>query len=256
MVKKILNLVLYSNDNIYDKMYNALSNFYKRYAFIDTVFYVFDDSITKDYEKNGDILKIKGSESSLIPGVLDKTIKAFLWVNKNLCINDYSYIVRSNISTIIEFNKFKTVINENPFDYGSFLLFTLDWIDKYYGTCNDKYFGTKFASGTNIILQKNIFLYILNNIHKLDYSIIDDISIGVLVKNIPNIIYSNFNTEQYYTFVNEKIINKNNKYYDDYIVFRNKNNNRYEDIERLKHIIFILELSAPSVDVPIGLILT
>ena len=29
MVKKILNLVLYSNDNIYDKMYNALSNFYK-----------------------------------------------------------------------------------------------------------------------------------------------------------------------------------------------------------------------------------
>ena len=136
------------------------------------------------------------------------------------------------------------------------MLFTLDWIDKYYGTCNDKYFGTKFASGTNIILQKNIFLYILNNIHKLDYSIIDDISIGVLVKNIPNIIYSNFNTEQYYTFVNEKIINKNNKYYDDYIVFRNKNNNRYEDIERMKHIIFILELSAPSVDVPIGLILT
>ena len=234
MVKKILNLVLYSND----KMYNALSNFYKRYAFIDTVFYVFDDSITKDYEKNGDILKIKGSESSLIPGVLDKTIKAFLWVNKNLCINDYEYIVRSNISTIIEFNKFKTVINENPFDYGSFLLFTLDWIDKYYGTCNDKYFGTKFASGTNIILQKNIFLYILNNIHKLDYSIIDDISIGVLVKNIPNIIYSNFNTEKYYTFINEE-----NKYSDihDYIVFRNRNSNRYGDIERMKYI--ILELS-------------
>lgn len=237
MVKKLLNLVLYSNDHIYDNMYNALSNFYKRYAFIDTIFYRFDDSITTDYEKKGDILKIKGSES-LLPGVLDKTIKAFLWVNKNLCINDYSYIVRSNISTIIEFGKFKTVIDNNPFDYGSFLLFTLDWIDKYYGICDKKYFGTKFASGTNIILQKNVFLYILKNIHKLDYSIADDVSIGVLVKNIPNIIYSNFNTEKYYTFINEE-----NKYSDihDYIVFRNRNSNRYGDIERMKYI--ILELS-------------
>ena len=95
MVKKILNLVLYSRDRIYDQMYTMLSNFYRRYRFLDTIFYVFDSSIINEYEREGDILKIKGSES-LIPGVLDKTIKAFLWVNENLCINDYEYIIRSN----------------------------------------------------------------------------------------------------------------------------------------------------------------
>jgi len=233
MVKKILNLVLYSRDHIYDQMYTMLSNFYRRYRFLDTIFYVFDSSITNEYEREGDILKIKGSES-LIPGVLDKTIKAFLWVNENLCINDYDYIIRSNISSIVEFDKCKTVLDQNKFDYGSFLLFTLEWIDEYYGICNKKYFGTKFASGTNIILKKDVFLYILNNIHKLDYSIVDDVAIGVLVKNIPNIIYSNFNSKQYYTFISET-----NKYtgLNNYIVFRNRNKNRYGDIERMKYII-------------------
>jgi hypothetical protein len=233
MVKKILNLILYSKDHIYDEMYTVLSKFYKRYPFVDSIFYVFDDSINTEYEYKNDLLKIKGKES-LLPGVLDKTIKAFLWVHKNLSIHNYQYIVRSNISTIIEFSKFKKIIDENPFDYGSFLLLTLNWVDEYYGIVDKKYFGTKFASGTNIIFTTDIFLYIINNPNKLDYSIADDVAIGVLLQDVPNIVYSNFNIEHYYTFITEI-----NKYIDfnNYFVFRNRTINRSADVERMKYIV-------------------
>jgi hypothetical protein len=130
--KKILNLVLYSKINIYgneinyyESMYKILSDYYKNYKFVDTIFYLNDETINTDFELNNDILKIKGKET-YIPGIIKKTINVFEWVKNNLDLNNYSYIVRSNISTIIEFNKFRKVITSNPFDYGSFYLFNLN----------------------------------------------------------------------------------------------------------------------------------
>ena len=237
--KKILNLVLYSKINIYgneinyyESMYKILSDYYKNYKFVDTIFYLNDETINTDFELNNDILKIKGKET-YIPGIIKKTINVFEWVKNNLDLNNYSYIVRSNISTIIEFNKFRKVITSNPFDYGSFYLFNLNQLDGFAGIKDKKYFGTKYAAGTNIIINKNLFLKILENADKLDYTVIDDVAIGVLVKTLGNINYSNPELEKYYMYRN----NNESFNLNDFIVFRNNRGNRLLDLERMKYII-------------------
>ena len=68
---KILNLVLYSKDNSYDKMYDITRRYYaKFYPQVKTIYYLFDDSISNPTFKD-DILLIPGKESYL-PGILQK----------------------------------------------------------------------------------------------------------------------------------------------------------------------------------------
>ena len=81
---KILHLVLYSKEEYYDKMKELTSNFYKLYnKNVDTYYYYFDENIKDNYELIENNLKIKGKES-WIPGILDKTIKAFKYFENKL----------------------------------------------------------------------------------------------------------------------------------------------------------------------------
>jgi hypothetical protein len=207
---KILHLVLYSKEEYYDKMKELTSNFYKLYnKNVDTYYYYFDENIKDNYELIENNLKIKGKES-WIPGILDKTIKAFKYFENKL--DNYDYIIRSNISTIIDFNKLLVYL-DNSIIYSS-------------GLVNDWY-GTKYASGTNIILNKEGTNYLIDNKLKLDMTIIDDVSIGLLMNNItkPHLLYSLFFT--FFTYEG----NKNS------IIFRNRTENRYDDVKKMEEIV-------------------
>jgi len=235
---RILNLVLYSPSDIYTEMYKLLSGFYKKYNFVTTIFYHFDETIKESFKLENDILKIKGKETYL-PGILDKTIKCFEWVKNNLVIEKYDYIVRTNISSVVEFNKFANILLNISFDYGSFCMFCLNHLDYPCGIFDNKYFGLKYASGTNIIMNNKLFNDIIDNKNKLDYTIIDDVSIGVLVRDhLENVKYcpdlSNF-------YLNTSGNNHNvNKYCNKYVVFRNNCGSRMIDIDIIKKLSLIL----------------
>ena len=68
----ILHLVLYSDEDYYNKMYEITRKYYKKFNNVKTIYYKFSSSIEDNYKLEDDILLIKGNES-YIPGVLDKT---------------------------------------------------------------------------------------------------------------------------------------------------------------------------------------
>jgi hypothetical protein len=168
------------------------------------------------------IIYIPGDET-YTPGILDKTIKAI-----DYCVNilkiDYDYMVRSNISTVIDFNKL--IIPDNNIDilYASPLTDYSRQLNTYDGMNNLLTQKVLYASGTSIILNKLGVDYLLNNSNKLNMKIVDDVAIGILMSNITNVkqlphkmIWNNIDS--------------------DGIVFRNRTNNRNDDNKRMKTIV-------------------
>lgn len=234
---KILNLVLYSHNKEYDMMYNITREFYKKYSNVTTIYYLFSPTITDDYILVDDILYIKGNES-YIPGILDKTVKAFKYASSHY--SDYDFIIRTNISTIVNFNLLEIELNKlnNTITYGGS---TINYINKGYrdpggGIVNDKYAGTSYASGTGIIFSKDFFNDFMKVIDNIDYSVIDDVAIGFLIHTyFPNINITNF--QDYITYV-EEVTNLD---YDKIIFYRNRSSiDRSKDVINMEKIVKLL----------------
>jgi hypothetical protein len=215
----ILNLILYNDSIEYNKMRNEL----RRYLVTKKIkyyFYCFDNKIYPDYVFDDDILRIKGNET-YVPGILDKTIKA-ISITLNI---DYKYLVRSNISTIINFDYLNNYLDNNNVQYGGYSINNLQWLDKKAGIYNHKYKNTLYVSGTAIILNKSMVTLLCNNMSEIDKTIIDDLAIGLFFKkyNIyPSIIGK---------------LGNNISYNKDVIAYRNKTKNRFNDVKRIKQII-------------------
>jgi hypothetical protein len=236
----IINLVLYSNNEEYDEMYKLTKNYYKKFNNVTTIYYKFNDNNTEEYELVDDILNIKGTET-YVPGILDKTIKAFQYVNNNY---KFDYIIRSNISTIINFDLLCQQLETNPIEYGGkkLVLWIINIPD---GIIDTTYFGTEYAAGTSIILSKNTVNEIINNKDKLLYNIIDDVSLKLLIDKELNHIKQNYISESQYFFVPnlnsnsaeiiELIKNKN------YIFYRNRQHDRKIDLSQMRIIIDYLQ---------------
>ena len=162
---KILNLVLYSTDNNgpYDKMYKILTDYYKRFSNVTTVFYTCDSTITTKYKLDDNILFIQ-CEETYIPGILNKTISAFEYFENEF--DNYDYIVRSNVSTIIQFDLLVKTLNEYPLQYGGGMAFDLNqWIEENNVLRNKK--DTAFIGGTGIIMSKEIMKEVMKKKHLL-----------------------------------------------------------------------------------------
>ena len=236
----IINLVLYSNNEEYDEMYKLTRDYYKKFNNVITIYYKYNDNNTEEYELIDDILNIKGTET-YVPGILEKTIKAFQFVNNNY---KFDYIVRSNISTIINFDLLCQQLETNPIEYGGKKL-VLWMIDIPSGITNFEHFGTEYAAGTSIILSKNTVNEIINNKDKLLYNIIDDVSLKLLIDKELNHIKQNYIDENKYFFVPnvndnstkliELIKNKN------YIFYRNRQGDRKVDLFQMRIIIDYLQ---------------
>jgi hypothetical protein len=151
---RILQLVLFSHSKEYDQMKALSSEFYKKQN-IRTIYYCFSEDIKDEYELNCDILYFKGSESFL-PGITDKTVRAFSHFESEL--DQYDYIVRSNSSTIINYHLLIPYLYNHPLDYGAGFIFNLQWLDHGYGITDRSYWGTLYGTGTSIMLRTLLLL--------------------------------------------------------------------------------------------------
>lgn len=181
---KFLNIVIYSTDNDnYTKMYDILTEYYKLYDNVKTIFIInADNKILGDdeFKLENNILYIKGEES-LVPGILIKTLKAFKYFLNE--VDDYDYIIRTNISTIVNFDNLEIELKMNPIkDIGGGLLHNLQWLGG--GITDSKYYGTLFYSGTSMIFKSYIIKKIVEDENLIIKDIVDDVSLGIYFKNI------------------------------------------------------------------------
>lgn len=235
---KVLYLVIYNENTDYErKMKKVLDKYVNNFNHIKTYFIMLKNlDGNKEYEICGNIVYFNGEES-LRPGVLDKTIRAMRLLGNS---GEYDYILRSNISTVIDLMKLTAVLQniKGTNIYGiSCLIIKPEKHDS-------KYIIAQSSQGTGIILDKIAVKYLLDNIHKFrfDPNTNDDIAIGVMmyynrnVKKVkipghfivkPNNIY-----DYIYNIIMFPIIDP------EYIIFyRNKTDNRYNDIKTMNGII-------------------
>ena len=239
---KILHLVLFSHDgSSYDNMYKITSEYYKRFPNVNTIYYTYNSDILNPYELKNDILYIKGNET-YIPGILDKTIQAFEYFENDLY--KYDYIVRSNISTIINFDLLNDYLVHNPVDYASGMMNDLQINIKHKQI--DSYRNV-YASGTSIIMSIPTIQLLLQGKHLLHRDLIDDVAIGLYIHDNSDITFKNINEN------GDKFISipdmKGNLYelqnivnLDKNIFYRNRcSDDRNVDYYQMKHLLEILQ---------------
>lgn len=238
---QILNLVLYSTGSEeYDHMKRITEEYYKNFTNVKTVYYAFSETIDTPYRLDNNVLFIKGKES-YIPGITDKTKAVFSYFKDEY--NNYDYIVRSNISTIINFDLLTNELSKEPIDYGSGLTFSLQ--SHPVENTDEKIYGVNFASGTSIILSKRVMQRIVEKVDLMRNDIIDDVSIGVFIKDyLPDIKMKQIVPDKY-TFVPNyqgdyaKIYNHVKE--KDYIFYRNRtSDDRKIDGKQMSQIVQII----------------
>jgi hypothetical protein len=185
--KKILVLRIYNSSPEYDEM----RKLHMKYD--NSLSIVYDDSLDKDWsiDFNEKMIKIKGTES-IIPGVLDKTIKAI-----EICIQnfDFDILVRSNMSTVIDTKELSDQLNNISAPIYGGHLWNLHWCHIDYNITEEFLKlnnGLKYISGTSIVLSRDMCEYIISHKSELDRNIIDDIAIGLILKNKE---YNNFTSQ-------------------------------------------------------------
>ena len=243
---KILNLVLFSHGDVYDQMKELSIEFHSKYDdFVDTLFYMYDSRVSGEYllDPEKRMLYIRGKET-YIPGILKKTVKAFQYIGKLEKDNDkrYDYIIRTNISTFVDFCKLEELLTEDPIDYGGGwkLGFGKDWRDPYNGIHDSQYADIPYPSGTSMIFSREFFDKIMGKIDRIDEDVVDDVAIGKLVSiYLPG--HTLYDYRPFYFQTDETLLKiKNKKEKEEvkkHIFYRNKALQRENDLEIMKKLI-------------------
>jgi hypothetical protein len=167
-----------------------------------------------------DIIYIQGEES-LLPGVLDKTIRALEYCYQHI---EFNHMIRSNISTIINFTQL--VREDLTQGYRGRPTYYLSWTDPISGIHDDKLFGTYFHQGTCIVLHKKAVQLLIENKSSIRMDIVDDVSLGEFFSHYPELRGEPFSSY---------LVNEDDG--GDSLIYRNKSEDRLIDIERMKSII-------------------
>ena len=223
-------------------MYNITREYYRRFPNVKTVYYAMSSVIEGDTVLKGDILYCKGIEG-YVPNILDKTITTFRYFEND--IPNYDYVIRSNVSTIINFSMLEERLKNEPVQYSGGEIVNLKWLDAGFGVKDKTMFGMRYGSGTSIIFSKSAFIMMMRHIHNIRMDYIDDLSIGILFHEyLPEIIPTELKGKVYLVLPD---ISNNLKRLTNiirctpYIFYRNKNSSRAVDVIQMRHIISVLD---------------
>lgn len=232
---KILILAIYSETNYYNKMLQ-IQRYQKLNPNITRYFVTFRNQ-NSEIEIKDDMIFINGNESRL--NITKKTLLSMKYLLNNLG-QKYDFIIRSNISTIIDTNNLYNWLYEIP-NYNIYCtgnILKLQWLDHTSGIFNKELFGTYYASGTSIILSYDVAKNIIENMDKIRHDIIDDLSIGVYLNNYNPTCIDNL--KKYlasFIFVDNKTNVNDIK---NVIFFRNRTNNGYDRTNDLLNMVRII----------------
>ena len=220
----ILNLILISTENcFYREYYLKIIELQKEYMKsykssnnnITFYFYCYKEDLQEECMIEDDMIYIKGTET-YVPGILEKTIKVFE-ITKNM---EYDFLLRSNISTVIDYSKLNDILYKIPDDviYAGGSCRLLTWLDPDYGI--HKIYNIPFILGTSIILKREGVHKLINNKNVLSETIIDDVAIGLFFKHFGDKPYG---FDSYYRYnlscmTNDVIFYRNRISYENYMV--------------------------------------
>jgi len=259
---KLCILIIFSYTDYYEKMAEILTKYYSRFANVSHYFIVSREDQSSHVEVEENYIYVKCPETMM--NILRKTVASMKYVLE--IGGDFDYLVRSNISTLVNVPKLMTYlepISRTNF-YGGGQSGKIDWVTM--KTENDAagvndyvFFGTQFFQGTSILFSKDVVQYMCDNCDKFKYTIIDDVSIGIFMRfHQPNIYASAASNILQVTNIwiphayiqntkNEKINSYCfvvNNTFDDIlekaVFYRNKSSNRFDDVFRMRKLANIL----------------
>ena len=225
----LLILVIYSKGEIYDKMLELQRLYLHTFKNVHSYFIDFRENQTNLVEIEKDMIYVKGKNSYL--NITYKTIESLSYMLQL----PFNYIIRTNISTIINipelYNYCLQLPKTNIYRGGNLL--HLKHIDVPCGIIDNSLWGTNYIQGTSIIMSNDIAKLMILHKSKIRYDVIDDVAIGVFIKNYTNIVpvktASFFQTRSILSSVPTN-----------YIFYRNNLGNRNQDIINMKKIIYKL----------------
>jgi hypothetical protein len=176
---QILILFIYSADEHYNRMLKIQRSYCHKYDGVRSFFVTYRKNQSDHVEIEDDIVYVRGEETYL--GITRKTVDAMDFLLNRM--NDIDYVVRSNMSTVINIPELKSFCQTLPKAgvYTSGIMNELQWLDPASGVVDKSLWGTKYASGTSIILSKDVAETIVKRKDQIRHDIIDDLSIGVFM---------------------------------------------------------------------------
>lgn len=199
---KLLLLLIYNSTPHYDKLLEQQQKYIHTHKDIDSYFISLREDNKENVEIDNDIIYIKGTESYM--NITYKTIVSMDYLINKLN-KKYDFVIRSNMSTFINLNPLYNNISRLPKKnvYTGGLLHNLQHINKKYGRPDKTYFGLNYASGTCIILSNDIVNGIIKNINKINMNIIDDVTIGIHIRQFYKLAYK-YQHKYIQTFIGHK----------------------------------------------------
>lgn len=215
-MKKTIILVIASRSEIYDKIINYY--WIKFIKFINKInnnikiYLVFGNDVNiDDFSIIKNNIIVANMKETYIPGILEKTVFGFEYIEDNM---EYDYIFRTNLSSFIVHNNFQKFIEKLPNDncYSGCKMI-LSKNDQYYKFIEDKDKEKEitYVSGAGIVFSKDIIKYIIANSNKLNKKVIDDVALGILLKERVNLNCNNKLKCIRYSIVRESKLLKEDK---------------------------------------------
>ncbi len=165
-------LIIDNDSTIFYKNFHLLWKSYMRKE--DDILCIFlrmkeDLPTMEEYDEKEQILYFKGKEE-YIPGILYKTMKGIQYVLRNF---DFYYLTRTNLSSFWNFYNYKNALIKLPCE--KLCLGNIGFYPQ---------LNTSFLSGAGITLSKDVVEELSKNNRQLNYMLIDDVSIGHLLKKM------------------------------------------------------------------------
>ena len=231
---KLLILSIYSKNKQYDEMLTIQRSYLHKFPNITTYFIDFREHQTNPIEIEEDFIYVKGKNTYL--NITYKTIESIEYAVKHL---SFDYLIRTNMSTIINIPTLiaycSTLRKTNLYTGGRIL--TLHWPDKKSGIKDQTHWGSKFVSGTSIMMSYDVANSMIKQKSKINYDVIDDVAIGLFMQEyLPSAYY--YNCALF--FVTRKNMNPS-EIDKKFVFFRNRAyKNRVGDVNQMKMIRNIL----------------
>ena len=179
----IIILVIASKLQIYDFFRDIWAKYDKTHSNI-RVFYVYGVENKGESQNENELeiidnvnLVFKNVKESLIPGCLEKTIKALEYIDTNFT---YNFLIRSNLSSLWRFKELHDYVenksNNNTNNNNS--------LNVYEGVMGTYKKVIKFVSGAGILMSQDVVKNILKNKERINYKLIDDVALANLVSNL------------------------------------------------------------------------